>query len=446
VFEALLVAAAISLTDPAGDVVGAGSLRPPSAAVYRNLAPFDLRQVTVADGEQLTVEIEMGSLANPFELPLGFSLPVIELYIEGREGGETELLGGSGMSLPDGRTWEVALRLTGEAAAAYRAGASGLESAVPEVSVEGNVLTVSTAFPRPERPRVYAMVGLYDLFGSSPWRPVDEAESPWAFSSPSQRLPVVDVLARDSGVQAQAIEQRTMPASGGRRLAKGAVWLVLMALGLLVALLGIAMRAFARRFGPSGDMERGQLADEHGGKTDGERAGVSGGPSGGEELADEPPPRAAPTGAGMDPAESPLSPDQGAWGDRPEEGGFDSDGEEPFTWDSSALLTEPHDEEPSEPFPRVEPVDRTAVWARPVPLPIKDETAAEEVDDENHLEVVRDDERSDGASQAAGSPEANGPADTASEGSAGEEPGGRDSAGKDEEGQREGRPGRGRGA
>jgi hypothetical protein len=433
VFEALIIAATVTLSDPAGDVVGTGSLQPPTAAVYRNLAPFDLRRVTLADGERLTVEIEMGSLANPFELPLGFSLPVIELYIEGREGGETELLNGAGMSLPNGRTWEVALRLTGESAAAHRAGASGVESAVPEVAVDGNVLTVSTNFPRPGRPRVFAMVGLYDLFGSTPWRPVDQANSPWAFSSPTQRVPVVDLLARDSGLQSRAIEGRTLPASGGRRFARGAVWLLLMALGLLVALLGIAMRAFARRLGPGpGDGgERGRLADE--------LAGEEGKFPGGQPVNQTAPLPVQP--ASVPPAVD-FVPDEEAWGDRRAEA--TSDGAEAFTWDSSALLTEPHDEEPAEAFSPVEPVDRAPVWARPVPLPLEDEAApgehGAEVDAESHPEVVRDDE-GQGADSAEASEAAE---DESDEDSGGEEPRGRSAAGREVDELREGLPSRGR--
>jgi hypothetical protein len=447
VFEALLFAAAISLPDPAGDVVGAGSLQPPTAAVYRNLAPFDLRRVTIADGEQLTVEIEMGSLANPFELPLGFSLPVIELYIEGREGGETELLRGAGMNLPAGRTWEVALRLTGESAAAYRAGESGVENAVPEVAVEGNVLTVSTSFPRPRRPRVFAMVGLYDLFGSTPWRQVDQADSPWAFSSRTQRVPVVDLLARNSGVQSRAIEERTLPPSGERRFARGAVWLLLMALGLLVALLGIAMRAFGHRFGPApgAEGERGDGADELPGD---EAAGPEG------RRPDDAALR-APAVPSLVPPAGDFVPDEDAWGGRGADVAAASDGEEGFTWDSSALLTEPHDEEPSEAFFPAEPVDRAPAWIRPVPLPLEDETApaanspangaanGAEADDENHPEVVRDEEDQGDESQGADTPEASeanedGPAD----GSAGEERRGRSAAGNEIDEQQEGQPGR----
>jgi hypothetical protein len=358
VFEALFVAAAITVTDPAGDVVGAESLQPPTAAVYRNLAPFDLRQVSLVDGSPLTLEIEMGSLANTVELPLGFSLPVIEVYIEGRDEGQAELLGGSGMRLPDGRRWEVALRLTGEQARVHRAGASGVETAVPEVQIDGNRLLVTTPFERPERPRVYAMTGLYDLFGASPWRPVDENESPWAFSSASQRVPVVDVLARDATAQRQAVASQTLPPSGGRRGVRGAAWLLLMAVGLLVALLGVAIRAFSRDRAPSRDLAPVHAAPGSGGEPPDKRGGA------GEEVT-----------AGT-----------------PE--GRDSAAGDEFTWDSSALLTEAQDEEYSEEFARSESSSRTEVWSRPVPLPVEKQAAPEDdADEENAPEMIRDEER-----------------------------------------------------
>ncbi|MEX2542630.1 MAG: glucodextranase DOMON-like domain-containing protein [Trueperaceae bacterium] len=372
-FETFLIVAALTAVDPVGDVVGAGSLEPPTAAVYRNLAPFDLLGVTVADEEQLTVLIELGSLTNPFELPLGFSLPVIEVYLEGGRGGRAELLEGSRMRLPNGRSWEVALRLTGEGAAAYRASEDGtMESVTPEVEVDGNVLTVSTPFARPSRARVYAMTGLYDLFGTSPWRPVEATESPWAFSNETQRTPVVDVLTDDSSAQRQAVETGVLVAGGSRATARGAVWLVLMAVGLLVALAGIAMRTFSRRT-PVPVSQDGERPPE------GEAAPAA---------------EVAAGAAAVEPdseGSSAVSPSPADLTDR------DSD-----PWDSSALLTRADDDDFADEFPAAEPATG-GVWARPVPLRIeRTDPAASADDDDSEPEVVTDDENSGVAGEGDG--------------------------------------------
>ena len=360
-FEPLIVAALISLSDPVGDATGNGTLTPPSAEVYRNLAPFDLLGVTVTDDPQLTLRIEMASLSNPFDLPLGFSLPVIEVYLSGEEQGRNELLPGSGMQLPPGQGWEVAVRLTGEQATAYRTSSApgGVETAPVSVTTNGNELLVRTPYPRPESPRVYAVTGLYDLFGATPWRPLERQESPWAFSSESQRLPVVDLLAQREGRQAEAIDAGVLPPAGGRSRLPGAIWLVLMAVGLLVALAGVAMRIVGRR-----------------------------------------PPVAAADAGGDPPVDEPVS-----WESEPTVAPVEApESRRPFTWDSSALLTEPGEEEDfdeelesefGEPLADAGSYGREAsgdAWQRPVPLPFRrsrgNDTTAPDSDSEP--EMVRD--------------------------------------------------------
>ncbi|HEX7004687.1 MAG TPA: glucodextranase DOMON-like domain-containing protein [Trueperaceae bacterium] len=368
-FEAFVMAALITLSDPAGDAVGNGSLTPPSAEVYRNLAPFDLRQVTVTDDPQLTLRIEMGSLSDPFELPMGFSLPVIEVYVSGEEGGRNELLSGSGMRLPQGQGWEVAVRLTGAQATAYRTSSApgGVESAPATVTTVGNELLVTTPYPRPDRPRVYAITGLYDLFGASPWRPLERQESPWAFSSETQRLPVVDVLARGETRQSQAIDAGILPPARNSSPIPGAFWLVLMAVGLLVSLAGVAMRVLSR-----------PVAADPGGD-------------------DGPHPR------------DPTSPDPVSWEavPKPEAASGSEPERRPFTWDSSALLTEPSDEELDAELenefghPQAQKVGsggkETGTWQRPVPLPFRRTGPGEprRPDGEADPEVVRDEAGSD---------------------------------------------------
>jgi hypothetical protein len=357
VFELLVVAAMMSVTDPAGDVAGDGSLRAPTAAVYRNLTTLDLHNVSVTDDRRLTLTIELGSLANPFELPLGFSMPVIEVYLGNDEPGRRELLAGSGMRLPGGHTWRVALRLTGEEATVYRATDGDVEEATADVVVDGNTLIVQTPFERPTRPRIYAMTGLYDLFGSSPWRPLESSESPWAFSSEAQRFPVVDVLARDEAAQRQALQTGVLVARGSRNEVPGAFWLVLMALGLLLSLTGIAVRALARR----DDREANERAPA---EAETARAAVQA-------------PTAVPSReSSVEPAERARI--------------------ESFSWDSSALLTQPHDDDVTDRYAAgfaAEFAERSGeeskkgstgttgsnpeVWSRPVPLAIEPQDTAD---------------------------------------------------------------------
>ena len=247
-----VLAATLLLRDPPGDAVGAGSLTPPTAEQYRNVGSFDLLEVQVPDTTMLSLSIEMGALPNPAGLSNGFSNPIIDVYVDAGDGGAAELLPGPQMRMPPGRGWEFAVRITGDGATAYRAddtvgGADAAISYPVQVDVEDRRILVSTPFERPEIRGVYAITGVYDPFTQDGWRPVASSPSPWAFSSATQRRPVVDVLARDLVAQTASIRDGVLPLPRNR--IGGAMWMVLMALGLVVAGLGLLLR---RMVGASG--------------------------------------------------------------------------------------------------------------------------------------------------------------------------------------------------
>lgn len=239
-----VLVAALMLRDPPGDAVGAGSLVPPSAEQYRNVGSFDLLEITVLDAATLAVDIEMGALPNPAGLTNGFSNAVIDVYFDLADGGTEALLPGPEMRMPAGRGWELALRITGDGATAYRSDAdptSGPTVSYPvRVQAQERVIRVETPFERTEVLGVYALTGVYDPFVASGWRPLAEAPSPWSFSGSDQRRPVVDLLAPDAVAQAEAIRSGVLPQM--RQRVGGQVWMLLMGLGVAVAGLGLVLR------------------------------------------------------------------------------------------------------------------------------------------------------------------------------------------------------------
>lgn len=223
---ALALAALLSFQDPPLDAVGDGSLQAPTAAVYRSLSAYDLRAVEVLDTPFLSLAVTFESLPNPFGLPNGFSLPIVELYLydisprpedaEPLPAGAAELLPGSGMRLPEGARWHYAFRLSGDAAQLFESGDDGPQEVSGRygvtVSAEGDTITVSSGLERPQGFQLYGVVGSYTPFTDSGWQPISVAPSPWTFSSETQRVPVIDVLAADQETQAAAIQSRTLPA------------------------------------------------------------------------------------------------------------------------------------------------------------------------------------------------------------------------------------------
>lgn len=242
----LLLAAILSVSDPAGDAIGNGSLEPPTAVVYRTPGVFDAQKFEVLDTPDFGFSLTMGQLNNPWNLPNGFSLPVIEIYLDTHEGGSATLLPGSGMMLPESSSWRYAFKLTGDNFQMLSA-EPGSESYVDvteafgaSLKVEGNTLTVTTDLARPDEFSIYGMVGGYDPFTDYGWRPVQTAASPWAFSSESQTVRVVDVIADKFSQQRTAISSGVLPEI--RAATHSNSWLLVTAAGLLVSLVGVIGR------------------------------------------------------------------------------------------------------------------------------------------------------------------------------------------------------------
>ncbi len=243
--------------DPAGDAVGNGSLVLPTAPVYRKNA-FDLLDVTLQDAPDLALDVTMASLDNPWRLPNGFSLPVIEIYLDTDAGtdegaGRTELLhgeAGSRMSLPAGAAWDYAFYITGDAFRVFSSGDGEPEEITGDVgatlAVEGNTLHLVTNLPRPARADLYAVVGSYDPLTESGWRPVTRTPSPGTLSSPTQVVRAVDVLADTWEAQEGAINSGALPRPA-RRATSNDGWLLLSAAGLLLSFIGIGLRLWTRR-------------------------------------------------------------------------------------------------------------------------------------------------------------------------------------------------------
>jgi hypothetical protein len=247
--NSFILLALLTVVDPVTGPVGAGDLTPPTAAVYRNLSVFDLQEVTVLDGSTVQLEVKLGSFGNPYGLPLGFSHPVIDIYLGGGTHGTAELLPGHGMRLPEGELWSVAFRLTGDSARGYQVLADGMvQEFTPAVELAADRLSVRTDIPVIASPRVAALVGLYDPFQETGWRPLTAQPNAWAFSSREQAFPVLDVLAIDEAAQATSLLSGILPVTEASSVAESkTLWLLLMASGIAIAGGGLLLRSRAGR-------------------------------------------------------------------------------------------------------------------------------------------------------------------------------------------------------
>lgn len=237
----LLTLASLLRVDPAGDAHGAGDLVPPSAALYADRSPFDLVEVEVAGERVLTVRVALAGIPDPGRLPNGLTLPVIDVYIDLEEGGETLALPGVGMAMAERHGWEVAIRVHGDGAYLRTADDAHGAARPVDVSRDGDALLLTTTLPVPDTIRdVQAVTGVYDPFSRDAWRPLSVRPSPWAFASEVAAPPVVDLVAPSDREQREALRAYVLPET--RRDAGPVGWLLLMFGGLGVAAVGLWLR------------------------------------------------------------------------------------------------------------------------------------------------------------------------------------------------------------
>lgn len=257
--SALFLATLLTLSDPAGDAVGNGTLAAPTASTFRSAEAFDLRTVSVPDAATFGVALEYALIPPPDAFPQA----ITELYLHDAEAaargraGRAALLPGSGMHLPEGRGWHAAFRVVGETVQMFSPDGAPSPEAFPDevtgaygarVRREGNTLFITTALQMPGRFSLYGMTGVYDPFSETGWRALRAEPSPWGFSSLDQGVPVLDVITDTYAQQQGAINAGVLPEIRAPVAQEG--WLLLAGAGVVVALLGLTARFLVRRDAP----------------------------------------------------------------------------------------------------------------------------------------------------------------------------------------------------
>jgi hypothetical protein len=249
--RALLLAAAVAVASFAwsqnavgeelGDVLRAPGLERPTASRFADPAWYDLIDVRWSEDVDRPAALVVEMAAIDEARPL--LQPIVEAYLVDDQTPWRTLLPGSGVRLPEDRGWSVALRITADGAWAWSPeGSTAVARRLP-VTIEGR--TVSLAWPAdlPTAGTWIALSGVFDPFSETGWRPFERDPSPWAFSTPEARHPVVDVF--PGGIEALERVWSTGLLPLGRRaggLGLGSGWWWLMGLGLVLGIAGLVWR------------------------------------------------------------------------------------------------------------------------------------------------------------------------------------------------------------
>lgn len=298
ILPAVLALIALSTVDPSGDAFGDGSLTPPTAPIYANAAVFDLQSVTLdATPNGTRLGVTLGALGSAVagggepapvtppdappndaaaavveppatEQPVTAFMPnIVDVYLGEVPGGLDTTLPGPNLLFPQGNGWLYAVRMTGDGAY-YVAHPTpspegqGTEEVLaiedlPRVPLQvlsiEDTLVVYLPFTLPDDIAVQALVGVYDPFSQTGWRPLASSPSPWAFAGDGKQVsPVIDLIAPSADAQRAALQSGVLPSTSHASTVLTVPWLWVMLAGVLVAIFGLVLRGRVRRPVPAG--------------------------------------------------------------------------------------------------------------------------------------------------------------------------------------------------
>ncbi len=102
--------------DGAGDDYGPGEYSYPQNKIFQNKGDlFDLKSMTIFESEsEYKIRFSFSNLTDPWGAQYGFSLPLIEVYLDNRSGGSNQLFhSGANVSFEDDFYWNKFLKISG---------------------------------------------------------------------------------------------------------------------------------------------------------------------------------------------------------------------------------------------------------------------------------------------------------------------------------------------
>jgi C-terminal binding-module, SLH-like, of glucodextranase len=238
----LLSTTLLSVSHPANGARGDGSYQLPAAPLLDPSA-LELRELQVQDEDgHLSFRVGLGSAANPWNAPLGWSAGVLDIFVKSRLGGAT-VLADTGFSTPGNAGWQYHLRVSGfDALTEFvpdGATVAQLRPVRPLPSLQGSTLVVKSSIPSGQY-SYWVTLSLYSpLAPGGVVRPV-VSSAPGVLRSASEGAPTpLDVIA--GGNTLQAYPRGILEPLGQTRDRRALLLAGLGGLGLLACLLVTAL-------------------------------------------------------------------------------------------------------------------------------------------------------------------------------------------------------------
>ncbi|MFW6389821.1 MAG: glucodextranase DOMON-like domain-containing protein [Halanaerobiales bacterium] len=214
-----------SINDAEGDDYGPGSYLYPENEVFNDNQLFDITKFEI---EQSSINYKFiftfKKLPDPWQSQFGFSLPLIQLYIDNRKGGATRVFDdGANVRFDSRHPWDLLLDISGwwirlyrpedkyksEDALEMKKNPYDLEEALVEVEDNKIYVTVSKdEIGNLIDAYIYIVVGSFDPFGPDNYRVIESEKSNWNFFDPGIKTAaprVIDIILPSSRKQTEVL-------------------------------------------------------------------------------------------------------------------------------------------------------------------------------------------------------------------------------------------------
>ncbi|RAK08939.1 glucodextranase-like protein [Halanaerobium saccharolyticum] len=194
--------------DGIGDDYGPGDYEYPQNHIFQNKGHlFDLKAMTIFEGEnEYKIRFSFSNLTDPWGAEFGFSLPLIEMYIDHQSGGSNQIFHeGANVSFKENFNWNKFIKISGWWVRVFNPNSEKEnlmninELSLSDPDSNGN-LSLSRKdndlflkIPKSEidsleKSRIVVMVGSFDPFGYDHFRSLSRTKSYWQVYSENEIL------------------------------------------------------------------------------------------------------------------------------------------------------------------------------------------------------------------------------------------------------------------
>jgi carbohydrate-binding DOMON domain-containing protein len=197
--------------DAAGDDYGPGNYKYPQNHIFQNKGHlFDLQSMTIFESENdYKIRFSFSNLTDPWGAEYGFSLPLLEIYIDNNSGGSSQLFhSGANVSFNSEFRWNKFIKISGWWLRTFNPDSQKdnilniTELSLNEPGMNNNFTLnkegndIFLRLPKSEidslhNSKMIVMVGSFDPFGYDHFRSISQSKSYWQIYSDNQ-LPTAE--------------------------------------------------------------------------------------------------------------------------------------------------------------------------------------------------------------------------------------------------------------